>query len=149
MNKIKLFFQNNTINFKRKTLYIDFLFVYICVWTLITSGAEVQNYLFKFIDSDSSTLYGSAFEEAIAKIPKLNEYIFNNYNILNGYSYLAAILIVASSFFGRSAIQILLICTISSFFFLTITDLAFYTSENLFTSDIIIQSIIANALGSP
>ncbi|ELM3746890.1 hypothetical protein RYR27_001343, partial [Yersinia ruckeri] len=141
MNKIKLFFQNNTINFKRKTLYIDFLFVYICVWTLITSGAEVQNYLFKFIDSDSSTLYGSAFEEAIAKIPKLNEYIFNNYNILNGYSYLAAILIVASSFFGRSAIQILLICTISSFFFLTITDLAFYTSENLFTSDIIIQSI--------
>ncbi|HDM8291156.1 TPA: hypothetical protein P0N70_003172 [Yersinia enterocolitica] len=149
MNKIKLFFKNNTINFKRKTFYLDFLFLFICVWTLITSGAEVQNYLFKFIDSDSSTLYGSAFEEAIAKAQKLNEYIFSSYSILNGYSYLAALLIVSSSFFGRSSIQILLICTISSFFFLTITDLAFYTSENLFTTDVIIQSIIANALGSP
>lgn len=66
MNFINKMLRSTTIDFKRKTFYLDFLFLFVCVWTLISSGSEVQYYLFKFIGSDSSTLYGSVFEDAIA-----------------------------------------------------------------------------------
>lgn len=49
MNFINKMLRSTTIDFKRKTFYLDFLFLFVCVWTLISSGSEVQYYLLNLL----------------------------------------------------------------------------------------------------
>ncbi|OTA19343.1 hypothetical protein Xbed_02385 [Xenorhabdus beddingii] len=137
------------INLRRKTSYLDFCFIFLCIWTLTSVGSEAQYYLFKFISSDSSTLYGSAFEDAIAKIPTLNQYILKTYSLANNYNYVAVFFIVLSSLFFQSTVQIFVVCIISSVFMLTATDITFLLVNNALSIKSIVECIIANTIGSP
>ncbi len=138
----------NTL-FRRRSSYLDFCFIYLCVWTLLSVGGQAQYYIFKFIGSDSSTLYGSAFENAIAKIPSLNQQIIFSYSITDNYHYIAAFFIIVTSLFFRSSLQIFFASIISSVFSLTITDIAYLYSNDTLTSKAIIECFIANLIGSP
>lgn len=149
MNFINKILRSTTIDFKRKTFYLDFLFLFVCVWTLISSGSEVQYYLFKFIGSDSSTLYGSVFEDAIARIPTFSQYIKGAYTVSGNFGFIAALLIVAVSLFYQNAIQVFIVCVISSVFGLTITDIIMFVFNDALTTQSVTESIIANTLGSP
>ncbi|HEI8945153.1 hypothetical protein [Citrobacter freundii] len=149
MNFINKIFRSTTVDFKRKTFYLDFLFLFVCVWTLISSGSEVQYYLFKFIGSDSSTLYGSVFEDAIARIPTFSQYIKGAYTVSGNFGFIAALLIVAASLFYQTSIQVFIVCVISSVFGLTVTDIIMYVVNDSLTTQSVTESIIANTLGSP
>ncbi|EPO1083727.1 hypothetical protein [Cronobacter dublinensis] len=149
MNVINNILATAVVDLKRKTFYLDFLFLFICVWTLIASGSEAQYYLFKFINSDSSSLYGSVFEDAIARIPTFNEYIKGAYSVSRNYGYLAALLIVSVSLFYQTTVQVFIVSVISSAFGLTITDFIMFVVEKSLTSQAILESIIANTLGAP
>ncbi|NIG34764.1 hypothetical protein F3J42_12780 [Pantoea sp. Ap-959] len=136
------------ISLNRKTSYLDLLFIFICLWTITSIGSQVQFYIFKFISSDSSNLYGSAFEEAITKMPTLNAYISSSYSLTNNFNYIPVLLVIISSLFFRSSVQIFLSCILSSILSLTVTDaIVLYTSDAL-TAKSMVECIIANAIGS-
>jgi len=134
--------------FRKRTSHLDFLFIFFCVWTLISVGEEAQYYLFKFIGSDSATLYGSAFEDAIAKIPDLNNYMLMSYSLKDNYNYIAAFLIVLTSFFFQSSLQIFFASVISSIFILTATDIAHLLISSTLTIQSAVECFIANLFGS-
>lgn len=149
MNIINNLFSTAPVDLKRKTFYCDFLFLFVCVWTLISSGSEVQYYLFKFINSDSSTLYGSVFEDAIARIPTFNEYIKGAYSVSGNFGFLAALFIVAVALFYQTTVQIFIISIISSVFGLTVTDFLMFAFNGTLTAQTLMECVMANALGSP
>jgi hypothetical protein len=143
------FLSGCNINFRTKSFYLDFFFLFVCVWTLLSVGSDIQYYLFKFIGSDSSTLYGSAFEDAVAKIPTLNGYLSGAYSITSNYNFLAAFFIVFCALFFQVAIHIFIVCIVSSVIALTTTDLVFYFFTNSLTLKTAVECIMANIIGSP
>lgn len=149
MKIINALFSTVTVDLKRKTFYLDLLFLFVCVWTLIASGSEAQYYLFKFINSDSSTLYGSVFEDAIARIPTFNEYVKGAYSFSGSYGFLAALIIVVVALFYQTTVQIFIVSIISSAFGLTVTDFLMFAFNGTLTTQAMIECVMANALGSP
>lgn len=149
MNLTEVIAKFKKILSRKRTSHLDFLFIFFCVWTLISVGGEAQYYLFKFIGSDSATLYGSAFEDAIAKIPDLNKYILMSYSLHDNYNYIAAFLIVLTSLFFQSSLQIFFASIISSILTLTTTDIAHLFFSKTLTIQSAVECLIANFFGSP
>ncbi len=132
----------------KKILLIDFLFLFICTWTLITSGASFQKYAFNFINNNDSNIYDSSFNNSIAKFSNLNDFILSSFSLNENFNYIAAIFITLTALYFKSSKQIFFVSIISSTLALCTTDLFFFITSEM-TSKSLMECFIANALGSP
>ncbi len=127
----------------------DFLFLFVSVWTLINSGSLAQYYIFKLLGSDSPSIYGSAFENGLARMPVINEFIFNTYSLYGNLNFLSALLIVFMALSFRTSIQIFFVSIVSSVVFITLMDTISLLIYKDFSIQSFFESLISNLVGSP
>ncbi|MBD0902430.1 hypothetical protein HA444_07345 [Klebsiella grimontii] len=130
-------------------LLLDFLLIFICIWMLLTAGSNLQLYLFKLINSDNNSIYGSVFENAVAQTNSLPQFAISALTPSENYNLFAAFLIALSSIPFKSSIQIFISTILTSVLFITATDILFLYTNNSLTAQLCFESITANIFGAP
>lgn len=135
--------------FRSVTFCIDFLFLFACVWTLINAGSLAQYYIFKLLGSDSPSIYGSAFENGLARMPAINDFIFSTYSLYGNLNYLSAFLIIFMAISFRTSIQVFFVSIFSSVIFITFVDVINLLIHSDLSTKSFFESLISNLVGSP
>ncbi|HII0416288.1 TPA: hypothetical protein ACYX8M_000063 [Klebsiella pneumoniae] len=146
---IKLVIILKKIKLEKIISLLDFLFISLCIWVLLIAGTNIQFYIFKLINSDSNSVYGSVFENAIAKFGNLKYFISYSLSFSDNAVLFAALFIALSSIFFKRSMQIFIYTIISSVIFISIFDCLYQYLYNNLTTQSLLENITANLLGSP
>ena len=111
---------------------------------ILSTGGYIQLYTFSLIDTDYSTIYGSAYKEAIASFPKLSEWILGGFS----WQYLSmSAIIIAYSLRSKTPRHIFFHSLFSSFVALLIFDVLHGLYSGNLSSSYILQNVVANFIG--
>ncbi|MGY2986282.1 hypothetical protein [Bradyrhizobium sp. USDA 4508] len=111
----------------------------------VGTGPEIQTYLYALIRSDSPSIYGSAYQEGLARFPSLRQWLMAG---LQPQFLLISTFIVAFSFNRKGARSTFVATALSAFLALIVTDLAFAAHYSTLSFDYALENVIADAFGS-
>lgn len=132
-----------------KRFCLDFLFLFLSTWTLISAGSLAQAYIFKFITSDSYSIYNSAFESAINKMPDISGFIVKMYSLDYNFNYVAALFIVLIVLSFQTGVQVFFAGLIGSFLLISIADTFSLMIYGGMSIQALAECYISNLIGSP
>lgn len=116
----------------------------LCTAFIVSVGPHLQTYAVSLLTSDATSIYGSAYQDAIARFPGLRTWLGHFLSI--DYLICAALIALPTSLESKPR-QILGAAAISSFIALTLHDiiLALYTKR--FAFRFLAENVFSNALG--
>lgn len=112
---------------------------------VVGTGPEIQTYIYALIRSDSPSIYGSAYQEGLARFPSLRQWLMAG---LQPQFLLISTVIIAFSFNRKGARSTFVATALSSFLALVVIDLAFAAYYNALSFGYALENVIADAFGS-
>lgn len=133
-------------SFNAMTRYITLLSLFICALLLLTLGPSFQQHGLALLTSPSSSLYQSVYKDALISFPTFKQWISS----INYWLYsIGAAALTFCLYKSRSMRGALILCSVSSFAFMSILDASSFIIYKSITTSDFLSSIASNIVGGP
>ncbi|MCK1526218.1 hypothetical protein IVB15_00160 [Bradyrhizobium sp. 182] len=112
---------------------------------VVSTGPDIQNYVYALIRSDSPSIYGSAYQDTLARFPSLRQWLLSAFQ----WRFLAmSSAIVVLSFSRTGARNVFVAAVVASYVSLVACDLATGRLEGVTSAPYVLENLIADAAGA-
>ena len=112
---------------------------------VVSTGPDIQNYLYALIRSDSPSIYGSAYQDSLVRFPSLRQWLASAFQL---QFLTVAVAIVGFSFPRNGARSVFVSGVLASYLSLVTCDLAVGIWERNLSGPYLLENLIANAAGA-
>ncbi len=112
---------------------------------VVSTGPDIQNYLYALIRSDSPSIYGSAYQDGLVRFPSLRQWLASAFQL---QFLTVAVAIVGFSFPRNGARSVFVSGVLASYLSLVTCDLAVGIWERNLSGPYLLENLIANAAGA-